>query len=197
MFMQGSGNGHSEKGGASWLMLIRTGSDADAAAAATVVQRVLHEHGLPFDPRRLDADILAPDAHYTASGGAFFVAVDAADRVVGTAGLLCTGPASGEVRKMFLLPEARGQGVGRALLEAVLEAARSRGLERLTLTTRTRYDRAIRLYERAGFRPVGAGRRKRAGDPGIAYALRLAPERERVPSRPAGRRRRVLVPSFA
>ena len=116
-------------------MRIRNGNDADAAAAAAVVQRVLHEHGLPFEPRGLDADILAPSAHYGA---------------------------------------------------------------RLTLTTRHRYDRAIRLYERAGFRPAGSAREPRAGDPGLTYALRLAPERDRVPSRPAGGRRRlVLVPSFA
>jgi putative acetyltransferase len=179
-------------------MRIRDGSDADAAAAAAVVRQVLHEHELPFEPRGLDADILAAGAHFAAGGGAFFVAVDAAERVVGTAGLLRTGPASGEVRKMFLLPEARGQGVGRALLDAVLEAARSRGLERLTLTTRHRYDRAIRLYERAGFRPAGAAREPRADDPGLTYALRLAPARDRVPSRPAVRSRRLaLVPSFA
>jgi hypothetical protein len=36
------------------LMLIRDGSDAESAAA--VVQRVLHQHGLPFEPRRLDGD---------------------------------------------------------------------------------------------------------------------------------------------
>jgi putative acetyltransferase len=197
--MQGSvithPGGHGKGAGG---MRIRDGSDADAAAAAAVVQQVLHEHGLAFEPRGPDADILAPGAHYGASGGAFFVAVDGAERVVGTAGLLRTGPTSGEVRKMFLLPEARGQGAGRALLDAVLDAARSRGLERLTLTTRRRYDRAIRLYERAGFRPAGSAREPRAGDPGLTYTLRLAPERDRVPSRPAGGRRRlVLVPSFA
>jgi putative acetyltransferase len=175
-------------------MRIRGGDDADAVAAAAVVRQVLHEHGLPFDPRGLDADILAPGARYNAGGGAFFVAVDGADRVVGTAGLLRTGPTSGEVRKMFLLPEARGHGVGRALLDAVLEAARARGLERLTLTTRSRYGRAIRLYERAGFRPADwVAPSPRAGDPGIAYQLRLAPEGDRAPSRPAVRRRTLAL----
>jgi putative acetyltransferase len=175
-------------------MRIRSGSDADAAAAAAVVRQVLAEHGLRFEPR--DADVLAPEARFAAGGGAFFVAVDAADRVVGTAGLLRTGPASGEVRKMFLLPEARGRGVGRALLDAVLEAARDRGMEQLTLTTRRRFDRAIRLYERAGFRLAGSAPEARAGDPGITYALRLAPDRDRTPSRPAVRRRSLaLVPA--
>jgi putative acetyltransferase len=177
-------------------MRIRNGTDADTTAAAAVVRRVLREHGLPFAPRRLDADILAPASSYGGSGGAFFVAVDGADRVVGTAGLLRTGPTSGEVRKMFLLPEARGRGVGRALLDAVLEAARDRGLRRLELTTRHRYDRAIRLYERAGFRPAGTAGRHRGGDPGVTYTLELATERGRVRSRPAGRRR-FLLPSFA
>jgi putative acetyltransferase len=174
-------------------MRIRGGDDADAVAAAAVVRQVLHEHGLAFDPHGLDADILAPGARYNAGGGAFFVAVDGTDRVVGTAGLLRTGPTSGEVRKMFLLPEARGQGVGRALLDAVLGAARARGLERLTLTTRSRYGRAIRLYERAGFRPAGPAAGPRAGDPGIAYELRLAPEGGRAPGRPAVRRRTLAL----
>jgi putative acetyltransferase len=173
-------------------MQVRTGTDADAAAAAQVVRRVLHEHGLPFEPRSLDADILQPDAHYRAGGGAFFVATDTSGRLVGTAALARTGHASGEVRKMFLLPEARGHGTGQALLDAVLDAARARGLEQLTLTTRRRYDRAIRLYERAGFRPAGTAARARGGDPGLTYALDLTATEavaERVPGRPAGRRR--------
>jgi ribosomal protein S18 acetylase RimI-like enzyme len=97
---------------------------------------------------------------------------------------------------MFLVPEARGQGVGRALLDAVLAAATARSLERLTLTTRYRYDRAIRLYERAGFRLAGTAREPRAGDPGLTYALRLAPERDRTQGRPSLRRRSLaLVPA--
>ncbi len=177
-------------------MRIRVGGDSDGAAAAAVVERVLSEHGLAFDPHHLDADILEPARHYLGSGGAFFVAVDAGDRVIGTAGLYRTGPDTGEVRKMFLLPEARGAGLGRGLLNAVIEAAEARGLRRLTLTTRHRYDRAIRLYERAGFRPVGVAERRRGGDDGLSYALELAPER--VPGRPAGSpRRRLLSPVLA
>jgi putative acetyltransferase len=176
-------------------MRVRPGTDADAVAAAAVVRQVLQEHGLPFEPRTLDADILAPEAHYRATGGAFYVAVDDDGGVVGTAALQLTGPASGELRKMFLLPRARGRGMGRALLDAVLDAAGARGLERLTLTTRHRYDRAIRLYERAGFRPVGSARQPRGGDRGLTYQLELVPGR--VPARPAGRPRRVLVPRAA
>ena len=174
-------------------MPVRLGTNADAAAAAALVRRVLWEHGLPFEPDGLDADILAPEAHYAAGGGAFYVATDAGGRIVGTAALQLTGPASGEIRKMFLLPEARGNGIGRALLEAVLVAARVRRLERVTLTTRHRYDRAIRLYERAGFRLVGSALRPRGDDLGLVYELDLGGRR--TPGRPAGLPRRPLVPA--
>ena len=176
-------------------MPVRPGTDADATAAAVLVRRVLREHGLPFDPRGLDADILAPETHYTAGGGAFYVATDAGGRIVGTAALRRTGPASGEIRKVFLLPEARGNGVGRALLGAVLAAARARRLRRVTLTTRRRYGRAIRMYERAGFRLAGPARRPRGGDLGLVYELELGDPR--VPQRPAGLPRRSLLSTLA
>jgi len=176
-------------------MLVRPGTGADAAAAAALVRQVLMEHGLPFDPWDLDADILAPEAHYAAGGGAFYVATDAGGRIVGTAALQRTGPSSGEVRKMFLLPEARGNGTGRALLDAVLAAARARQLERVTLTTRHRYGRAIRMYERAGFRLVGSALRPRGGDLGLVYELDLAGQG--TPGRPAGLPRRPLTPVLA
>jgi putative acetyltransferase len=198
--------------GANATMPVRPGTDADATDAADVVRRVLAEHGLPFDRLRHDADLLAPQAHYAARGGAFYVATDAGGRVVGTAALERTGPASGEVRKMFLLPEARGNGIGRALLDAVLAAARARRLERVSLRTRHRFDRAIRMYERAGFRLVGSALQARDGGPGLVYQLDLgaatpprpadgrAPGRaagERGPHRPAGLPRRSLVPTPA
>jgi putative acetyltransferase len=170
--------------GASATMPVRPGTDQDASEAASLVRQVLWEHDLPFEPWGLDADILAPGAAYAA----FYVATDAAGRIVGTAALRRTGPASGELRKMFLLPEARGNGLGRALLDAVLAAARARRLERLTLTTRSRYDRAIRMYERTGFRLVGPARRPRGDDLGLVYELDLAGRDD--PARPAGLPRR-------
>jgi putative acetyltransferase len=155
-------------------MPVRPGTDADAADAAKLVRQVLLEHGLPFEPTGVDADILAPQTHYSAGGGAFYVATDAGGGIVGTAALERTGPTSGEVRKMFLLPEARGNGIGRALLDTVLAAARARRLERVTLSTRFRYGRAIRLYERAGFRLVGSARQARGDEIGLIYELDLA-----------------------
>lgn len=49
---------------------------------------------------------------------------------------------------------ARGRGIGTALLEAVIEAARNEGIRALGLEVVDVNDRAMRLYERLGFRPT-------------------------------------------
>jgi [ribosomal protein S18]-alanine N-acetyltransferase len=53
------------------------------------------------------------------------------------------------------LPEARGKGVGTALIEAVEAAALQRRCDAVRLEVRTDNDSAIRLYERLGYRRIG------------------------------------------
>lgn len=61
---------------------------------------------------------------------------------------------------MYVAPEHAGQGAGRALLaECIARAGRIDGLEQLHLTVTTSNDRAVRLYERAGFRAFGVEQR--------------------------------------
>ena len=52
-------------------------------------------------------------------------------------------------------PEARGKGVGSALIAAVEAAARVRHCHSLRLEVRTDNETAIRLYERLGYRQIG------------------------------------------
>jgi len=57
---------------------------------------------------------------------------------------------------MYVSPEARGHGVGRAVLAALQTEARALGLARLVLETGIRQPEAIALYERAGFSRIPA-----------------------------------------
>ena len=63
--------------------------------------------------------------------------------------------AHGEIKSMRTAPEAAGQGVGRAILDAIIGEARARGYQRLSLETgnTTDFAAALRLYESAGFQP--------------------------------------------
>ena len=87
--------------------------------------------------------------------GRVFVARDG-ERVVAMATLLYTvSTAEGGKAALFedlvVAPEARGSGVGPALLQCVIEEARKEGLLRLTLLTDGDNDRAQALYRKCGF----------------------------------------------
>jgi len=59
----------------------------------------------------------------------------------------------GYLTELFLLPEARGKGLGRALIEACEAWARERGHRLLTVGVLSHNRSAIRAYEGAGYAP--------------------------------------------
>ena len=60
-----------------------------------------------------------------------------------------------ELLSLGVLVEARGQGLGRRLVDAVAEAAAARGAARLVLEVAVDNAAALRLYDRAGFTRIG------------------------------------------
>ena len=66
-------------------------------------------------------------------------------------------PAAGEAEllRIAVSPEARGQGLGRALLEACQRDLAEAGMARLFLEVRPSNAAAIRLYHACGWRPCG------------------------------------------
>ncbi|MCK0126190.1 GNAT family N-acetyltransferase [Gelidibacter sp. F2691] len=83
----------------------------------------------------------------------FFVACEA-DVILGTAALADKGD-YGEVKSMFVLSEARGKGVGEALLTQLEATSRAKGHAAMKLETGNVLHAAHRLYERAGFTKCG------------------------------------------
>jgi putative acetyltransferase len=85
----------------------------------------------------------------------FLVATDpVAGRAVACGALRRLGPASAEIKRMYVTPAARGSGVATILLRALEEAARDRGWYTLRLETGTAQPEAIRFYEREGYRAI-------------------------------------------
>ncbi len=96
--------------------------------------------------------------YYVAPGGALFIAIDAAGTPQGCVALRPTeDPSTCEMKRLFVRPTARGTGLGRELLNTILDAARQLGYRTIRLDTIPgKMDRAIAMYRAAGFRDVPA-----------------------------------------
>ena len=61
----------------------------------------------------------------------------------------------GEVKRMYVAPAARGQGLGRAILARIEEQAAREGLQLMRIETGVRQEEAIALYRSCGYRDCG------------------------------------------
>ncbi len=137
--------------------LIRDWAAGDRDAAANVVKTVLAEYGLSWeagDSGGSDRDAVEVETYYWQTGGEFWI-VEQASQVVGTGGYLPIerGENAVEIRKMYLLPAARGQGLGRYLLGELERAAAAKGFGEVWIETASVLAEAVKLYERNGYVP--------------------------------------------
>ena len=110
-----------------------------------------------------------------AAGDTLFV-VDDGGRIVGTAGLHATRVNGVASLGMSIVPAIRGQGWGRALLQAAIDHARGTQMHKIELEVWPDNERAIALYERFGFEVEGVRRdhyRRRDGSLRSAQLMAL------------------------
>ena len=92
--------------------------------------------------------------------GLYLLVYDDQDRPVATGGWRCQdendeGYSDGdaELKRMYVIPEARGLGLARRILTALEDDARAAGRIRMVLETGTKQPEAIALYTSAGYEP--------------------------------------------
>lgn len=101
----------------------------------------------PEDWDRLVADHAPPN-----------VLLVATDEAAGVVGYAAVHPDDGEMYLLFVDPAHGGRGIGRMLLEAAHDALREAGCREAFLFTHEQNERALALYERAGYRRDGTSR---------------------------------------
>lgn len=93
---------------------------------------------------------------YAPPKGELLLARDAEGRPLGCAGLRPIPPDGRcEMKRLYLLPAARGLGLGKAMTEAVIRAARALGYDELRLDTLPSMTTAMALYDAMGFERTG------------------------------------------
>lgn len=86
-------------------------------------------------------------------GGQILFAI-CGDKAIGCCALVPMEDGSFEVSKMTVEEQERGHGVGRKILQAVVDYAKNQGIRRLYLETNDRLKNAIHLYEELGFKHI-------------------------------------------
>jgi GNAT superfamily N-acetyltransferase len=145
--------------GAAEVPGIRPVTDDDADGLIALVGACFDEYpGCVLDLRGLDADLLAPATEVSRRGGAWWV-VERQRDIVATVGV-------GEIRedglvelkRLYVGPSARRQGLAAALVGVVEAHAIARGALAVELWSDTRFLDAHRLYERLGYLATGETR---------------------------------------
>lgn len=127
----------------------------DRDSVGEIIRVVLEEYGLPFEPLGEDEDALHVEKFYwQEEKGEFWVVLDPNGTVVGTSAFLQShrGEKCVEIRKMYLLPRARGQGLGKALLQLMEERIKLKGYESMYVQTASVLREACSMYKKAGYR---------------------------------------------
>ena len=105
----------------------------------------------PLTADQLDRIRADPKAH------AWTACTDPATQAaVGHAELIVTGEDTGRIARVLLDPARRGEGLGGALVAAIVNRARALGITRLSLNVLAGNEPAIRTYRRLGFADAGS-----------------------------------------
>jgi GNAT superfamily N-acetyltransferase len=127
-------------------------ADPAAPPAGELIEAMVAEVSALYGRRIDGADAPAADpADLTPARGGACVVGWAGDAPVAVGVVRRLAPGVGEIKRMYVVPEARGRGVGRALLAALEDAARALGYERVRLDTGVSQQHARALYASAGF----------------------------------------------
>lgn len=128
---------------------------ADLPAVRALLEEYAASLGFDLSFQAFDRELASLPGDYAPPSGELLVAAAPSGDLVGCVALRAIGPPDVcEMKRLFVRPAGRGQGLGRRLAEAIVAAARSRGYRRMRLDTVPSMGPAVALYRSLGFRPI-------------------------------------------
>jgi GNAT superfamily N-acetyltransferase len=135
---------------------LRNAIDADCAAVLECLGSAFAPYRESYTAEAFADTVLNPDAfRQRLSEMSVVVATNPSGEVVGTIAYKVLDGGEGHLRGMAVCPQWRGTGLSAALLETAENELRKAGCKTVTLDTTEPLKRALRFYEKNGYRPTG------------------------------------------
>ena len=138
--------------------VVQATTPQDWADGGRLIRAYLESLPFEVDFQDVASEMAGLPAMYGPPEGALLLVRGDGDAAVGVVGVRRFADGDAELKRMYLLPEARGSGRGRALADAAVSVARTLGYRRLLLDTVASLTAAIAIYEELGFVEIEAYR---------------------------------------
>jgi ribosomal protein S18 acetylase RimI-like enzyme len=137
--------------------LAKARTTAEVAVAAALFREYADSLGVDLGFQSFEEELASLPGDYAPPGGELLLARSERGLALGCVGLrpldddgVC------EMKRLYVRPEARGWGLGRALVTAVIAAAEERGYGEMKLDTLSFMTAAARLYSEHGFEEIAS-----------------------------------------
>ncbi len=135
-------------------LLIRKIKAEDNPFIEKIIKTVFEEHGLNKPGTAYyDECLKVMSEFYSIPKSIYYVGIENG-KIIGSAGIYPTeglNEDTCELTKMYLLPEARGKGYGRALVQKCITFAKAQGYKKIYLETMPEFKSAVGIYQKSGF----------------------------------------------
>jgi ribosomal protein S18 acetylase RimI-like enzyme len=133
--------------------IVRAQSAAQWSSARRLIEEYAASLGVDLSFQKFGEEIEDLEREYGPPRGALLLAMDG-DDAIGCVGLRRFEDTTGEIKRLYVAPVARGRALGRELAEEVVAVARELGYHRLVLDTLPEMKTAQSLYASIGFTPI-------------------------------------------
>ena len=135
------------------LRIVPAGMPEDLPEVKALFLEYAKSLGVDLSFQGFDREVEALPGDYVPPLGAILLA-SANGANVGVVAMRALESGVCEMKRLYVRPEARGSGAGRLLAEAILDAGRRAGYERMRLDTLPTMSAAYALYRRLGFHEI-------------------------------------------
>ncbi len=136
------------------FLIVPARSKIELISAAALLRA--YAKSLPVDlaPQGFSQELASLPGVYAPPGGELLLA-KRGDHVLGCIALKpLEPPRIAEIKRLFVRPQARGKGVGKALIQTVIATAKQAGYDEIKLDTLPQMEGAIALYKASGFASI-------------------------------------------